>query len=111
MRGSLTKTSDSGERQAPPGIIISETVASEDNLQRQLHVERFARPNARRSVVVANRVTGLSEAAAQPTARRRKVDSVEEVVHLDSELRIDAFRDLRVFNDGKVHGRKTGSVV
>jgi hypothetical protein len=58
-----------GERSALAGSIVSRTCALEDNLQGQLHVERFARPNARRSVIVANRVTGLSKAASKPAAR------------------------------------------
>src|SRR5258708_30150708 len=45
-----------GERSAFAGSIISETPELESNLQRQLHVKRFSRPNARCTVIVSTAV-------------------------------------------------------
>src|SRR5947207_5570397 len=84
-------------------MIYGETVALEDNLQRQLHVERFSRPKARSTVPVADGVRSDSKAAAIGPAWRRQVCTVEEVEHFDSELRADAFCNLRVLHDGEIH--------
>ena len=91
-------------------MISAETATLEDNLQRQLHVERFSRPKARSTVPVADGVRGDSKAAAIGPAWRRQVRTVEEVEHFDSELRADAFRNLRVLHDGEIHGGITRPV-
>src|SRR5438552_12311255 len=91
-------------------MISAETATLEDNLQRQLHVERFSRPKARSTVPVADGVRGDSKAAAIGPAWRRQVRTVEEIEHFDSELRADAFRNLRVLHDGEVHGSITRPV-
>ena len=91
-------------------MISAETATLEDNLQRQLHVERFSRPKARSTVPVADGVRGDSKAAAIGPAWRRQVRTVEEVEHFDSELRADAFCNLRVLHDGEVHGSITRPV-
>src|SRR5438445_11786247 len=91
-------------------MISAETATLEDNLQRQLHVERFSRPKARSTVPVADGVRGDSKAAAIGPAWRRQVRTVEEVEHFDSELRADAFRNLRGLHDGEVHGSITRPV-
>jgi hypothetical protein len=54
----------SGKRRALAGSIITESTVLEDDLQSQLHVERFARPDAWSAVVVADGIRGNSQTAA-----------------------------------------------
>src|ERR1700720_1486039 len=82
-----------------------------NDLQRQLHVECFARPNARSAVEVANGVGSDAESAAVAAAGRRQVDAVEEVIHFDAELRADPLGDLGVLDDREVSRGVTRSIV
>src|SRR5882724_4451130 len=111
---------------AGPPEIVSRSVL-EDDLQRQLHVERLAGANPRCAVVVSNRIRRYAQAAAcqarevaqrggveiahtASAAGRRKILAIENVEQLDSELRVDAFRDLRVLDHGEVYVTETRAI-
>src|SRR5438067_3758087 len=79
----------------------------EDDLQSELRVEGFARTDARGAVVVADGLGDRAEgcAVAEIVVGRSVVGTVEEVEHLDTELRVDAAVEeceFVVLEDGEV---------
>src|SRR5712691_4405681 len=82
-------------------------------LQRKDRAEGFTRPDARRSVEVANRVGDLARAARAYTKRsrpRRQIDIVEKVKHLRLELRFEALGDQEALADSQVYVFVSGAV-
>jgi len=57
----------------------------EDDLRHELHVERFAWPNPRGTVVVADGVADYPTTVNRPCSGR-EVDAIEQVIHLRAEL-------------------------
>src|ERR1700676_5423606 len=76
----------------------------EDNLQAQLHVERFSGTESWCAVVVADRVGREAQSASDGIARRRQIGAIEEVEHFDAELSAEPFRYSSVLHDREVHG-------
>src|ERR1700682_1564116 len=83
----------------------------EDDFQSKLHIESLSGADARSAVEVADGVGSDADSAAVRAARRSKVRAVEEVEHLDAELRSEALRDLGVLHDREVHRAIAWSVV
>src|SRR5580700_7602898 len=75
----------------------------EDDLQRQLQVERLAGSDAWRTVEVAYSVNHLTKSASGIIARRSQIDAVEQVEDFNPELCADAFDNLRIFIYGEIH--------
>src|SRR5271157_5081507 len=73
-----------------PGAATSARQQSENNLQGQLHVEWLTRTNTRRAIVVADGVGALTKPAEEVTARRRKVQAVEDIEHFHAKLSFPA---------------------
>lgn len=80
------------------------------NLQRQLHVTRFAQAYARRAAAIA-RVGQQPEASGRKVRYRiRPVDQVEDIEDFKAELRPGALRDLRGFEQRRIHRLETRPV-
>src|ERR1700730_16374657 len=75
-----------------------------------LYVEGCSGADARSAVIVADSVCGNSESAAETTARRREIGAVKQVIKFHAELRVDAFGNFRIFDDGKVYVGKTRAI-
>src|SRR5579862_6440984 len=72
---------------------------SEEDLQRQLHVERLARTDAGGTARITDGVANRAQAAAHAAAGLSEVHAVEDVEHLHAQLRSDAWRDRDVLED------------
>ena len=73
------------------------TFRLEQQFQTELRVEWFTGTNARRAVVVADRVGNRSEAASDRVLERSVVIVVEEIEHLSAKLKSETFRDISSF--------------
>src|SRR6266478_5954937 len=103
---------------AGPNRCTAYPLTSDNDLQRKLDIERFARSNARRADVISDRIENPSKAAgvqlgpggrshgSSTRARNREVGPVKQIEHLHAELRADALRDRGILGHCKVHDGK-----
>src|SRR6202142_4493214 len=89
-----------------PGAATSTRQQSENELQGQLHVEWLTRTDTGRAIVVADSVGALTKSAEEVAARRRKVQAIGEIEHLQAELSFQALGHRNVLEYREVHRSK-----
>src|SRR2546430_15641296 len=88
-------------------------IASKDQPQSKLNIERFTRADAGSTYEVADGGDRLSESILRvgpreiKRVRRRKIRPIEQVENLRAELQVEPLANPEVFQYGKIQDRKS----